>query len=269
MVDVPPAPTPSTAGPVADPVLICLFGSFRLFRLGVTVPVRSGGKTESLLSCLALRDGHRVPKDTIMDLLWPEADLSRAARSLTTLVHDVRRLLASALAGASPVLYAEGSYALNADAGVAVDVDRFDALAATGERSMLAGDPEEAIRSWREAVRLYRGDISAGPGVHAIIERERLRALYLTLLARLADQALGARQHAEALGYARRLLRHDPCREDAHRVVMRCHVRLGERAQALRQYAVCRQILHREFGVPPEPSTDALFARVRLDPASV
>jgi hypothetical protein len=50
---------------------------------------------------------------------------------------------------------------------------------------------------------------------------------------------------------------------------MRCHVRLGERAQALRQYRVCRQILEREFGALPEPSTQALFAQIRLDPGSV
>ena len=259
----------TTTAAVTDPVQICLLGSFRLLRFGVTVPVRSGGKTEALLSCLALRDGHRVPRDALLDALWPEADLPKAAQSLTTLVHAVRRLLDSALAGASPVLYTEGGYELNSDAGVAVDVARFDALAAAGERSMRNGDQAGAIRSWRRALDLYRGDVSAANDIHATIERERLRALHLTLLARLADHYLEAGEHHEALGHARRLLRHDPCREDAHRLVMRCHVRLGERAQGLRQYRVCRQILQREFGVTPEPSTEALFARIRLDPTSV
>jgi two-component SAPR family response regulator len=150
-----------------------------------------------------------------------------------------------------------------------VDVARFDALAVEGDRSMHAGDVAGAMRSWKEAVGLYRGDICVEGDVHAIIERERLRALELTLLARLADHCLQAGKHHEALQYARHLLSQDPCREDAHRVVMRCHVRLEERAQALRQYRVCRQILEREFSVLPEPSTEALLARIRLDPASV
>jgi DNA-binding SARP family transcriptional activator len=252
-----------------DRVLICLFGSFRLFRQGVIVPVRTGGKTEALLSCLALRHGHRMPRDTLLATLWPETDPAHASQSLTTLVHAVRRLLGSTLAGAPPVLYEDGCYGLNSREGVAVDVARFDALASAGERSMRAGDAAGAVRSWEHAVSLYWGDVCTGIDVQAIIERERLRAMHLTLLARLADHHLQAGEHREALEYARRLLQHDPCREDAHRLMMRCHVHLGERAQALRQYHVCRQILEREFGATPEPSTDVLFARVRLNPTSV
>jgi DNA-binding SARP family transcriptional activator len=259
----------SMTAPMSNPVLICLFGSFRLFREGVAVPVRNGGKTQALLSYLALRDGHPMPRDTLLDALWPETDLPRAAQSLSTLVHALRQRLAGSLAGAPPVLHAEGAYALNLDAGVAVDIAHFDALAAAGERSLLAGDRAAAVRSWKLAIGLYRGDLSVGADVHAIVERERLRALNLTLLARVADHHLQEGEHHQVLHYARRLLQHDPCREDAHRLVMCCHVRLGERAQALRQYRICRQILEREFGAPPEPSTEALFERVRLDPASV
>jgi DNA-binding SARP family transcriptional activator len=259
----------SVTAAVPDPVFICLFGSFRLFRFGVMVPVRSGSKTEALLSCLALREGHRLPRETLLAVLWPETDASRAAQSLTTLVHTVRRTLGDVLAGETPVLYSDGGYALNSAAGVAVDVSRFDAFAAAGDRALKAGDQAGAIRSWEHAVDLYRGEVCSGNDVHAVIERERLRSLHLTLLARLADHHLAVREHHQALRHAHRLLQHDPCREDAHRLVMRCHVRLGERAQALRQYELCRQILKLEFGVPPEPSTEALFARVRFDPTSI
>jgi DNA-binding SARP family transcriptional activator len=101
------------------------------------------------------------------------------------------------------------------------------------------------------------------------VQRERVRALYLSLLGRLADQYFRECDYPAALEYALRLLSDDPCREDAHRLVMRCHVRLGERAQALRQYRVCQQILAAEFEARPEPLTSVLFDRVRLDPANV
>jgi two-component SAPR family response regulator len=162
-----------------------------------------------------------------------------------------------------------GGYALNSAAGVAVDVGRFDALVVEGDRLRRARDVAGAMRSWNEAVGLYQGDICVGGDVHAIIERERLRALQLTLLAHLADHYLQEGEHHEALHHARHLLRHDPCREDAHRIVMRCHVRLVERAQAFRQYAACRQVLQREFGALPEPSTEALIAQIRCDPGIV
>ena len=45
----------------------------------------------------------------------------------------------------------------------------------------------------------------------------------------------------------------DHGREDVHRVVMRCYVRRGERAAALRHYQVCAHILRAEFDAAPEP----------------
>ena len=71
------------------------------------------------------------------------------------------------------------------------------------------------------------------------------------------------------LSHARRLLANDPCREDAYRLMMRCYVRLGERAQALRQYRLCQTILRTEFDAVPEPATTALFDQIRLDPGSI
>jgi hypothetical protein len=50
---------------------------------------------------------------------------------------------------------------------------------------------------------------------------------------------------------------------------MRCHVRRGERAQALQQYRVCVDLLRTTFRAKPEPATVALFEQVRLDPGSV
>jgi DNA-binding SARP family transcriptional activator len=137
------------------------------------------------------------------------------------------------------------------------------------DRQLRAGDHDAAKRSWLRAVALYHGEICAADDMLAIVQRERVRALYLSLLGRLADQYFRECDYQAALDYALQLLSHDPCREDAHRLVMRTHVRLGVRAQALRQYRVCEQILAAEFDARPEPLTNALFDRVRLDPTDV
>jgi len=253
-----------------QPVLICLLGSFRVLKAGASVPVRSGGKSAMLLSSLALRDRHGASRESLIETLWPDADVARSGHALNSLISALRKLLSDVLAGASPIIYRGGTYELNIDAGVGVDIVHFDNLARTAERQLREGDMTAAVRSWRQAVALYRGDVcSVDDGVRTIMQRERLRALYLSLLGRLADRSFRERDYAAALGYALRLLSHDPCREDAHRLTMRCHVRLGERAQALRQYRVCEQILASEFEARPEPTTYALFEQVRLDPAGV
>ena len=50
---------------------------------------------------------------------------------------------------------------------------------------------------------------------------------------------------------------------------MRCCVRRGERAQALRQFRVCERILRSEFDAPPGGATLALFEQVRTAPEQV
>jgi DNA-binding SARP family transcriptional activator len=251
------------------PLLICLLGSFRMVRRGVVLPVRPGGKTEGLLCALAMRSNYRVDRDTLLGLLWPDVEATRAVRSLNSLVHSLRRLVGDALHGAPPVIYTNGASELNVDAGVSVDVAEFERRVDDGDRLMRSGDVDSAVRSYMEATALYVGDAVVGGDLHGFVERERLRARHLSLLASLADHHFAVGDYPRALRMALRLLNHDPCREDAHRLVMRCYARTGARSQALRQYRVCRRILAQEYQAAPEPTTEALFRRLLTDPAAV
>jgi DNA-binding SARP family transcriptional activator len=252
-----------------QPVWLGLLGAFRLLSHGQPIPVRAGGKTEALLAYLGSATRQGVPRDLLLRGLWPDSELHLASNALNNLVHALRRQLGEALGGAPPVVHSAGYYRLNHEAGVAVDVSLFKTLATQSEWHARAGDRNAAADVARRAVRLYRGDLSLGTSAYAIFERDRLRAICLGLLMRLADDAFEQGDFEACATHALRLLAYDPCREDAHRVVMRCHVRRGERAQALRHYQTVRAVLKAEFDAQPEPATTALYEQVRLDPGSV
>lgn len=243
--------------------LVCLLGGFRVLNRGQPLETVVAGKATTLLAALALHLETGVPRETLLDLLWPEQDPQHAIVSLHSLIYSLHRRLRLARRDTATVLYANGSYALNRDGGVSTDIARFDALVAEGTRLAAADQEAEAAQVYEDALRLYRGDLALGTDVSAVIERERLRADFLTLLAWLADRAYRHADFAAALEHALRLLTHDPCREDAHRVVMRAHVRRGQRAQAMRQYRLCEQVLRREFDAVPEAATTALFDGIR------
>ncbi len=202
-------------------------------------------------------------------MLWPDGDPTLAGKSLNSLVYHLHTVLGDALDGAAPVLHKGGSYRLNSAAGICVDVERFTAWADAGDRQASAGHHEAAMASYERAVRLYRGDMCCCPDSYAVLERERLRARCLDLLARMAQHYYRRGDHVLCLEYAGRLLRHDPCREDAYRVVMRCYVRLGQRAEALRTYRLCAAILRAEFDAVPEPATTELYEQVRRSPERI
>ena len=251
------------------PVLVCLLGHVVLLKETQPISLRSGSRTEALLYTLGLNFGSGVPRDALLQMLWPDSDSALAKHSLHSLIYSLHKLLGDGLAGATPVLFADGRYRFNAEAGISVDVQCFDALADSGDQQVLVNNPRLASDYYIRAASLYHGDLAFGTDVHAVIERERLRAHYLTILARLSDYYFDEAAYTRCLTYAHRLLAHDACREDAHRQVMRCNVRMGERAQALRQYRLCESILLAEFGARPEAATTALYDQARLTPASV
>jgi len=254
----------------AWPIMICLLGQFRLLKAGEPLPMRNAVKAQALLSSLALNQNYAAPRETLLSTLWPDTGADLAGQSLNSLVHSLRKQLGDPLGGASPVVYLDGYYCLNIKAGIGIDVRCFCDLVNAGERHTRSGRPLDALECYRCAARLYRGDLCAvNDDVQALVEREHLRAQYLSLLAHLADHHFDLREYEHCLEYASRLLTVDPCREDAHRLVMRCYARRGERAQALRQYQVCETVLRSEFDAAPEPATQQLFDQIRLSPASV
>jgi len=258
------------ASETAWPIMICLLGQFRLLKAGEPVPMRNAVKAQALLSNLALDQNYAAPRETLLNALWPNTDADLAGQSLNSLVHSLRKQLVDPLGGASPVVYVDGYYHLNVEAGIGIDVRWFCDLVNAGEQHTRSGRSRDALDCYRCAARLYRGDLCAvNDDVQALVEREHLRAQYLSLLAHLADHHFDLMEYNHCLEYASRLLAVDPCREDAHRLAMRCYARRGERAQALRQYQVCETVLRAEFDAGPEPATQQLFDQIRLSPTSV
>lgn len=251
------------------PVMICLLGQFRLLKAGQPLSMRNASKTQALLSSLALEQDYAAPRETLLNTLWPNTEAALAGQSLNSLVHSLRKQLGDRLSGAAPILCLDGYYRLNIEAGIGIDARWFCALVNTGEQHTRSGRLPDALDCYRCAARLYRGDLCAANDVQALVEREHLRAQYLSLLARLADHHFALTEYDQCLDYASRLLTVDPCREDAHRLAMRCYARRGERAQALRQFQVCATVLRSEFDVAPEPATQHLYEQIRLSPTSV
>ena len=250
-------------------ILVCLLGGFRLLKDGAPVHLRPGSKAQALLGNLALRAAPGLSRDELLALLWPSTSTSLSGQSLNTLVYSVQRALGDALPGRALIVHDDGRYRLNVAEGVVVDVTAFDAAIEAGDLHSRAARPLEAARSYAEATTLYMGDLQFDSEIQHVIERERLRSRYLYAQARLADYEFAGGDFAAALEHALAVLACDPCREDAHRMAMRSYVRLGERAQAMRQYRLCSDVPAHEFEAPPEAATAELYELIRLDPARV
>jgi DNA-binding SARP family transcriptional activator len=95
------------------------------------------------------------------------------------------------------------------------------------------------------------------------LTRERLRLAHLDALGRLSGLYFTAGHYTACASLCQRIIERDPCREDAHRRLMRCYSRQGQPHLALMQYRACARALASELGVETDPATMELYQHIR------
>src|SRR5262249_20473419 len=90
-------------------------------------------------------------------------------------------------------------------------------------------------------------------------KRRELADIRERALSVLADASLRSGAAREAVKWAEDLIALSPFREDGYRRLMEAHVAAGNRAEALRVYEQCRQLLAEELGSDPSPETESIY----------
>jgi len=225
---------------------INLLGGFAVVVDGRAVAAHAWSRRSAatLVKLLALRPGRQLPREQLVDLLWPDLLLEQAAPRLHKAAHYAR----TAVGVPSAVVLAGDVVSLLPDAEVVVDVELFDRV---------SGDPSSVA----EAIDLYRGDLLPEDLYEpwADAERERLRVSYLDLL--------------RSAGRWAELVAAEPLDEEAHLRLVQQHLESGNRNGALRQLDAMARLWRDELGVDPGPAARALHARASsmpsVEPASL
>ena len=90
------------------------------------------------------------------------------------------------------------------------------------------------------------------------VQRRYLRETHLTILGELADCETALGDPSAAIAVCRQALLAEPEREDVHRRLMEAYARVGQRAQALRQFALCADVAAAAAARRAEPRDLAL-----------
>ena len=175
----------------------------------------------------------------MIDALWPDDPLDRAAPKLHKAAHYVRR----AFDRTGAIVLRDERVMLFEDDAVSVDAVRFEQLA---ERAVADRDTVPA----QAAVDLYRGDLLPHDLYEVWTEarRDLLRLRHLDLLRVLERWEV--------------VVELEPTDELAHVALMRRYAANGDRHAALRQFERMERALRGELGVVPGP--DAVELRDRL-----
>ena len=227
-----------------------------MLRRGEPMPTSDWGskKARDLLKILLSRRGQRVPRDVIVELLWPDEDPIRTAPRLSVVLSTLRAAL-------DPDKAYDDDHPLQADRaavwlrldGVEVDVERFLAEAARGLAAHRAGRADEAWDALTAAECGYTGDFLEEDAYEDWPRalREEARNAYVTVAYALVGVAGSLGDSDAATRYLYRVLARDPHDERAHLALISALEDVGRRGDARRAYRSYAQSMA-ELGVEPQ-----------------
>lgn len=222
----------SSGGGKHEVVRVWLLGNFRVSVGPLTIEedrwrLRKAG---SLVKLLALARAHRLHREQVMDVLWPDLDQRSQANNLYRTLHVARRILGNGSAGTERrYLPLQGDVvSLYPEGPLWTDVRAFEEASAYASSS---GEPT----AYRAALDLYAGDLLPEDPYEDWTQarREGQRQMFLDLLVEIALIHEKRADYAPAIEALRRAVAEEPINEEAHRGLMRLFARGGRRRQAL------------------------------------
>lgn len=260
---------------------ICLFGPGQLGAAdGQIVHIRAR-KELAALAYLLLEGRQPQSREVLQALLWADFATESARNNLRVALAHLQALISPAestdTSAATPKLFhtSRTDVQLNPAASIWVDVTAFLRLIEATQRHDHAGRSGCAAcyQTLQQAVGLYQAEFLAGfaladsPAFEEwlFLQRERLHVLVSEAYRDLAAYAEVQRDLTGARGYAQRQIELDPLCEPAYRQQMRILIGQGDRSAALAVFERCRQRLHEELGLDPDPETLALHMQLLTD----
>jgi DNA-binding SARP family transcriptional activator len=241
----------------------CLLGPFELRVDGQPVRQWRGNRGRMLLAYLLLHRARPVHRDALAGVFWSEAAPEVVRNRLHVALYGLRRDLRE-VSQHPIVIHGRGGFCLHPDADLWLDTEAFVA-AIRAARAEEGSRTEVALRSYETALQLYRGDLLQDAPFEewALLDREQLRMQHLEALDRIAVLRFKLGRYADCIPVGQRLAAGDPCREDVHRLLMRCYVRLNQPHLAVHQYHLCERHLRDELGLRPADTTRELYEQIR------
>lgn len=240
-----------------------ILGPLRITSTGQTHTQFTTQKAAALVVWLAIHPGLQ-PRERVIDLLWPEMELSAGRNNLSTILVSLRRQFEPVGVPRGAVLQSTHTeVGLNPQA-IRTDLAEFDTLL---KQAAGTTDPAVRISRLQRAVDLYRGPLLPGSYQDwAVFESERVQARLQEALLLLASLQEKQGDLNGALATVQRALSFDPYSEELHCSLVRLYVHTGRSRNAREANQRFERLMQDEFGTTPSQETRRKVAEYLLQP---
>lgn len=215
-------------------------------------------KAKTLLAVLVLHDGREVPRNRLIDIMWPNLIGDAPMNNFYSMWSVLKRAL-SLPDGTCPYLVRHQGSCLIDKRYVRSDIEDFEALC----RSLQFGDAEtgEWTQMHLRMCETYAGDLLPSEMKNQYIVRMRTayRDRFVDALLSAGNRFLEKGEGEAALWFIREACARDDGREDCYGALMRAQIMTGQRSAAVKSYLLCRRVMKHRYGLGVSPEIDDLY----------
>ena len=245
------------------------FGGLRLYFDNQLMPEGAWDRSQprQLLVAILSQKNEKVPKEVLIEALWPEEHPETGEKNFKTTLQRLRKSLEpeiSPVFGSSYLHLHHNLIFLDEDL-CRVDTRQFWMLANEGKEKEKEGDHRGALDCFTRAADLYQGDFIPEEQYAPWVERcrEDFRHKYLDLLTRSARYHEQSGAFKKAVACLKQAIETDPLLEEAYRNLMTLYAEKNLLNESLRVFEACRKALKDELDTKPDPVTVALYRGIK------
>jgi len=253
------------ADPDPEALSLQLFGRFKAV---ISSRELDSGKWNSSKALMILKylaahgDRGFIPREVLIELLWPDQDMDKTAKRFNMAMSALRKTLEPGIApraSSTYILRKKDTYRLRQDNTVTIDRDvflsRFNAA-----QKLMGTDPDQAMKAFLIAESQYTGPFLEEDLYEewCIRERDRLGLVYLEILKAVLHCCEIRKDIENGVFYAKKILAEDSCDEDILKKLMGFYADIGDIVNMKKAYDTYKQCTI-EMDCPVNPAITDYF----------
>ena len=250
------------------PLKIKLMGNFAMWRGNEPIREESWHRpiVLRLFQYFAIHAGQPLPKEKILDDLWPDSDPAKAWVTFRSVYSRLRKLLEPYMRPKATnryITFTGDTYTFDLENKATIDFLQFQTIVTQALQNKTASitiSPQLIAQ-----LEKYGPLLPDLPYAEWLFEpRQRCQDLYIEGCLFLARAFLEQGKNNTAVTWAKQTIATAPWLEEAYRLLMRGYARQGQRTLALKTYEEAITNLQQELNIEPSATTQQLAQSLRL-----
>jgi LuxR family transcriptional regulator, maltose regulon positive regulatory protein len=219
-----------------------------------------------LLKAIISRGARQIPRDVLIEDLWPEIQTSAGEKNFKVTLHRLRKVLEPEMNKSFGSMYLtlhENYLSLQREFCI-IDVVEFEELYKKGEEQEKSGNQRKAIHHYKKAIELQNGNFFEKDLYLPYVgqKRDELTVLYINILFRTAGLYEKQNKLKSAIKCYQMIVQKECTTVEAYQKLISVFSKCGMKTAAIRTFNDYSKMLREQLDCEPDKSTKAILRKI-------